>query len=248
MLNLGGGFKRYFEVVPALSPPLREAAFRIRHSVYCEDLGYEAVRPEGRETDEFDQQSLHCLVRNVHDGEFVACTRLIRTRPDNPFAPLPFEVACAATINRSIADPQRMPRHRIGEVSRLAVISKYRRRRGEQPPLGAISDESYGDSKRPRFPFLLVGLYLATIEIALRHEIDTIFVLTEPRLAEHFSRLGVTVTQIGAPVDHRGQRIASMMNCNAIVNGLSMITRPLYRVIAEDVERGLRGSNVNPAS
>lgn len=42
-----------------------------------------------------------------------------------------------------------------------------------------------------------VGLYLGTIEMAALHGIDTLFVLTEPRLAGHFSKLGVKTRQIG---------------------------------------------------
>ena len=46
-LNLGTGFRKYFEALPALDDELRAAAFRIRHSVYCEELGYEPVGTEG---------------------------------------------------------------------------------------------------------------------------------------------------------------------------------------------------------
>jgi N-acyl amino acid synthase of PEP-CTERM/exosortase system len=75
----------------------------------------------------------------------------------------------------------------------------------------------------------------------LRHGINTIFVLTEPRLAAQFSRLGVKVEQIGAPVEHRGVRIPSMMDCKRIVDGLNVMTRPLYDVIAAEVEQHLVG-------
>ena len=41
-LNLGAGFSKYFRALPALDEDLRRAVFRIRHAVYCEELGYEA--------------------------------------------------------------------------------------------------------------------------------------------------------------------------------------------------------------
>jgi N-acyl amino acid synthase of PEP-CTERM/exosortase system len=239
MLNPGAGFSKYFEVVPAVTSALRDEAFRIRHSVYCEDLQFEPTRSHRRETDEFDAQSVHCLLRNVNTGEFAGCTRLIRTLPGDPQAALPFETACTATLDRSIVDPRGLPRARIGEVSRLAVVAKYRRRKGEHGPAGGMLDNSFGEDSRPRFPYLLVGLYLGIIELALRHGIETIFVLTEPRLAGHFARLGVKVTQIGAPVEHHGLRVPSMMNCRAIVEGLNVVTRPLYQAIVRDVDRGL---------
>ena len=240
MLNLGEGFKKYFEIVPALTPDLKDEVFRIRHDVYCEELHFEPVRPDKRERDEYDEHALHCLIRNVDTGKFAGSTRLVLTRPESPLDSLPFEKTGANTLDRSIVDPQRMPRDRIGEVSRLAISARYRRRKGEERDLRGFSDDSFGDAKRPRFPYIPVGLYLGTIELALRHDIDTIFVLTAPRLASHFGRLGAKVTQIGGPVAHRGQRVPSMMDCKAIVNGLNFVTRPLYKVIAAEVDEQLR--------
>jgi N-acyl amino acid synthase of PEP-CTERM/exosortase system len=239
MLNLGDAFKKYFEVVPAMTSELKDHVFRIRHNVYCEELKFEPVRPDGRETDAYDEHSLHCLLRSVNTGEFVGCTRLIRTRPEDPYYPLPFERTCSETLDRSIIDPQNLPRHKIGEVSRLAVLSTYRRRKGEQGSVTGLSDESFGDAARPRFPYIPVGLYLGIIELSLQHGIDTIFVLTEPRLASQFARLGVKVERIGGAVTHRGERIPSMMNCRSIVDGLNFLTRPLYKVIASEVEHHL---------
>ncbi len=103
----------------------------VRHQVYCEDLEFESVRPDRREIDEHDPYSLHLLMRSVKTNEFVGCTRIVRPRPENPDYPLPFETTCAATLDRSIIDPAQLPRQRIAEVSRLAVISRYRRRKGE---------------------------------------------------------------------------------------------------------------------
>ncbi len=94
LLKLGDSFKRYFELVPALFEDLRDAAFNVRHQVYCEDLGYESVRPDAKESDEYDAHSLHCLLRSVGDGEYVGCTRLVLARPSDPHYPLPFERAC----------------------------------------------------------------------------------------------------------------------------------------------------------
>jgi len=237
LLNLGQSFKKSFEVVPAVSAALRDEAFRIRHQVYCEELGFEPSRPDGREADEYDAQSLHCLIRSRRSDEFVGCTRLILCRRSDPHYPLPFERTCAASLDRSILDPQAMPRNRIAEVSRLAVIGRYRRRSGEQLLAAPMTDASFGTSTRPRFPHILVGLYLATTELAALHGIDTMFVLSEPKLAHHFARLGVTITQLGAPVEHRGTRIPSALDVQGILRGLNFVMRPLHKVIAEDIRR-----------
>jgi N-acyl amino acid synthase of PEP-CTERM/exosortase system len=239
-LNIGVGFSRYFTAVPALTDELRRAAYRIRHDVYCRDLGFEPIRPDGLETDEHDRNAVHCLLRNVHSGEYVGCIRLILTRPDEPTAPLPFERICARTIDRSIVDPARMARDRIAEVSRLAVVSAYRRRKGEKKVPASISARDFGGINEPRFPYIPVGLYLGMIAQARRHGIQTVFMLTEARLANHISRLGVDIRRIGSPVEHRGARIPSMLDVEGVVRGLNFVVRPLYDVIAREVDSAYR--------
>ena len=236
LLNLGAGFQKYFEVVPATSETLRRECYRIRHEVYCRDLGFEPLRPDGLESDEHDRHSLHCLLRTVGAGRYIGNVRIVLARPEDPSYPLPFESTCAKTLDRSIIDPARLDRSRIAEVSRLAVIGHYRRRQGEASRPIAISDSDYGDEKRPRLPYVPLGLYLGIIALAHRHGIETLFVLTEPRLAAHFSRLGVKVDTIGGPTEHRGIRIPSMMSVQGIVDGMSRFVKPLYRVIAQEID------------
>ena len=93
--DLGSTFKQYFEIVPALSDALKDEVYRVRHQVYCEDLKFEPVRSDKRETDEYDPHSLHLLIRSVKTNEFIGCTRIVRPFPDDPSHPLPFEKACA---------------------------------------------------------------------------------------------------------------------------------------------------------
>lgn len=235
ILSLGNAFKQYFELVPALSDALRDEVYRIRHQVYCEELAYEPVHANRRESDEYDPYSLHLLIRSVPSREFIGCTRLIRTRPDDPLYPLPFEKTCAATLDRSIVDPARLPRHTIAEVSRLAVIAHYRQRKGESSHELGMTDRDFGSPAQPRFPYIPIALYLGTIELARLNGIDTLFVLTEKRLASHFGKLGVKIQFIGGPVEHRGQRFPSMMSANGIIDSLRFLFRPLYRAIATEV-------------
>lgn len=235
--NLGHGFRKYFEIHPALDHSLREEVFRVRHEVYCEELGYEPVRPDRRETDEYDDQSLHCLMRtSVEPHHPVGCTRIVLARPGDPDHPLPFERTCAATLDRSIIDPARLPREHIAEVSRLAVRAAFRRRRGETGTTAPIQDEDFGSVIHPRFPYIPIGLYLGAIALAARQGIETLFVLTEPRLASHFAKLGVDIRQIGGPVEHRGARIPSMMDVQSIIKGMRFLVKPMWRVIEEEIE------------
>ncbi len=237
--NLGHGFSKYFRVDPATDDAMRDEVFRIRHEVYCQELRFEPERADRREWDEYDAHSLHCLLRTSQSPhQPVGCTRLVLTNPDDRGQPLPFERTCAATLDRSIIDPARLPRERIAEVSRLAVRASYRRRRNENASPMALSEEDFGSVTRPRFPYVPIGLYLGAIALAARNGIDTIFVLTEPRLASHFAKLGVDVRRIGGPVEHRGTRVPSMMDVQSIIANMRFLVRPMWRVVRDEIERG----------
>ena len=242
-LDLRVGFSKYFSAVPATTEALRDECFRIRHEVYCKELQYEPLRPDGRETDTYDAHSVYCLLRANESGRFIGCIRLILPNPQDPATLFPFEKTCAATIERNLVDPLKLDRSKIAEVSRLAVVSAYRRRKGEQDTEGTISQEDFGSPERPRFPYVPVGLYLGMIAQAQRFGIDTLFVLTEPRLARHLSLLGVHIKRIGGPVEHRGKRVPSMMSVPSIVGGFGPFVRPLFEQIDGEVRAAYGGTS-----
>lgn len=238
--QLRQNFQKYFEVVPALDPDTERAAYQVRHQVYCRELGWEAERPDGLETDAYDRFSRHCLMRAHNTGEYVGCVRLVRPDAASPETPLPLELTCGNALNMQqirYIEPDRM---RIAEVSRLAVIGKYRRRRNEQNVPVAISDQDYGKVSRPRFPYIPVGLYLGMLAMAKHEGVETLLLLTEPTLAIHFVRLGVRLTPVGDPVEHRGVRLPFLMQVTPTIEKLSFLIKPLYRAIAQDVDLGYR--------
>lgn len=234
--DLAQAYKQYFEIVPASTDVLKDAVYRIRHQVYCEELAFEPQRPDRLEHDAFDPQSIHLLIRSVNSGEFIACTRIVLTRPADPYYPLPFEKACGDTLDRSISDPAQLPRNAIAEVSRLAVLSQYRQRKDDvKNSVLPLSESDFGTPKQPRFPYIPISLYCGSVELARLNNINTLFVLTEERLASHFKRLGFNIETIGAPVEHRGRRIPSRVLTTDVLNDLKPSLRPLYRVIAAEV-------------
>nr|WP_164504253.1 PEP-CTERM/exosortase system-associated acyltransferase [Nitrosomonas sp. HPC101] len=247
--HLGTSFRQYFKIVPALTEELKREAYRIRHSVYCEDLQFEFSRPDRFETDEHDAHSLHLLIRNVSNDTFIGCTRIIRPPLNNNDRRLPFEKTCAQTLDRSIIDPSRLPADKIGEVSRLAVIASFRRRKGEKNHPINISEEDFGTGLMTRFPYIPLGLYIGTVELARIHNIKVLFMLTEERLVSHFSRLGAQLEPIGAPVEHHGLRFPSMVEISSTISNMRPVFRPLYQTIAEDIQSWLevRGQQAKQA-
>jgi len=246
--HLGTSFKQYFEIVPALTEELKREAYRIRHSVYCEDLQFELSRSDGLEIDEYDAHSLHLLIRNIHNDAFIGCTRIIRPPSDGADKQLPFEKICARTLDRSIIDPSRLPADKIAEVSRLAVTAAFRRRKGEKDHPVNISEKDFNPGPMIRFPYIPLGLYISTIELARLYDIRVLFMLTEERLASHFNRLGAQLIPIGAPVEHNGLRFPSMVEISNIISNMRPIFHPLYQAVAQDIQNGINKINLLPIS
>ena len=232
--GLGDTFRTRFEVVPALTEQLREQSYRLRHQVYCEDLGFEPRRADARETDSFDSHATAILVRHVVTRQFIGCARLIHPRPDAPDDPLPFELTCRGNLDLALLNAQPLPRSTVAEVSRLAVISSFRRRKGETGTPAALSD---ADFEGGRFPYLLIGLYLGVVALGQLQGIERLFLLSEPRLAKHFSRLGVQIVQVGGPIEHRGTRIPSMISVSRLVAGLNTHVKPLYLAVQDQMRQ-----------
>jgi len=239
-LDLGAGFAKHFRVRPAIDDESRRKVFRIRHAVYCEELGYEPIRDDGLERDAFDQRSSHCLLESAGTGEAIGCVRLVHVDPHDPSRPLPFETLCRETLDRTLVDPARLDRMRIAEVSRLAVIAKYRRRRGERLVPVGLDESDFGTPDRPRFPYIAAGLYLGMLAQANRSGIDTLFMLTERGLAKQLARLGVAMKSIGASIEHRGVRHPSMMSVPEIIGGLNFFVRPLFDLLTQEIDEANR--------
>lgn len=233
-------FQEYFRIVPALTPELSEAAYRVRHQVYCQELGWEDVREDGMETDAYDAQSIHCLLQSVHTEEYIGCVRLVLPQANDPMTPLPFQAACRDVLDPGIPDPAIQARGAIAEVSRLAVIQKYRRRRHEQDRAIKISDSDFGSIKQPRFPYIPVGLYLGVMEMAQRCGIEKLYFLTEPSLAKHFTKLGGKLSPIGGAIEHRGKRAPYEVDVKETRGKVNLLIRPLNKVIIREIDEGYR--------
>lgn len=229
--NLAEGFKRFFSVAPAVREAEKDDVFFIRHDVYARELGFEPVRPDQRETDVYDNNAVHCLMKTAESPQrLVGCARLVFPDPSSGGL-MPFEKSCRDSLFRDAIDPAKLPRDRVAEVSRLAVLSDFRRRRGEEQQDVTIDVRDFGDSQQPRFPYIPVGLYMAAVLMAQHHNIDHIFTLTEPRLAEHFGKLGVKIVPIGSPIEHRGTRVPSVIHVATVEAGLRLMIRPLWKAI-----------------
>lgn len=230
-------FQEYFRVVPALTPELAAEAYRVRHQVYCEELGWEPVREDQMEKDEFDDRSVHCLLQCVHTNDYIGCVRLVMPATD-PMTEYPFQDSCRDVLDPGYPNPKLQAKGVIAEVSRLAVVKKYRRRRHEATRPIKVSDSDFGSIRQPRFPYIPVGLYLGMSAMAHHMGIEKLYFLTEPSLAKHFTKMGGKLKPIGGVVDHRGKRVPYEVDVKEIRGKINMLLRPLNKVIVKEVDAG----------
>jgi len=241
-MTLVDAFNLFFAVVPADSRELRDSASRLRYEVYCRELHYEAPEdhPDELESDVYDEDSRHCLLRHRPSGEFAGCVRLVLNQADGIRRPLPFERQCGSGLWHTIIEPDRLPRGSFGEISRLAVVARFRRRAGEQGSAHGLSDavDAPSSDERRVFPHIALGLYLAAAALGLRHGLDIVFVMMEPRLARHMQRYGILFTQAGDVIDYHGQRGPFFITREGLYGNL----KPEVRQLLDRIHRDVGGS------
>ena len=165
----------------------------------------------------------------------VGCLRLVQCPVDDPWRALPIERTCADSWQRDAADAIQCDRRHLAEVSRLAVVRDFRRRKGEQDRPIALDTTDISDSGHQRFPFIPVGLYLAAFAMADELGIAQLLVLTEPRLARHLSRIGLSIRPVGKAVEHRGSRIPSVMDTRKTIDNLHPLLARMWQYIRQSV-------------
>lgn len=195
----GEAFFHYFDLVRANDAALRDAAYRIRYQVYVSEMGFEKEEdcPGGRETDAFDRRSEIVLLRHRSSGRFVGCVRLILADAD-PAQPFPFELACGRRVEGDL-------RPRIGEVSRLAVVADFRRRKTDTfMGLGAPIQAESEQRRNPITPAF--GLIFVSAWAGLERGLDAVYTMMELRLARLLRSLGLRFTQMSDPIEYHGLR------------------------------------------
>jgi N-acyl amino acid synthase of PEP-CTERM/exosortase system len=229
-----------FKLQIAVTPALKKAVYQIRYKVYCEELQYEPSDrfPDQMETDIYDQQSIFLLLQHQDSQSYAGCVRLVI--PQINSISLPFERVCDHQLHTDTVDLSTLPRDSIFEVSRLAVTSEFRKRKGESNTATgiAISHELYKEERRG-FPLVPLSLYLGVIGIMLETKLEHLFTMMEPRLARHLRLVGFHFNQIGDLVDYHGKRGPFYIHQNELCQGLHPEYKPLQQLIQTQIQASL---------
>ncbi len=225
-------FARFLESRIATTEEETKEVFQIRHSVYCEELKFESERPNKQESDEYDDYSIFGLIKHRPTDRFTGCVRIVAPQREGEL--LPIEKYCSFAYKDSDIKPSDFKRSEISEISRLAVLSHFRRRKEDRhagAATGVINQETYSTDELRCFPFISVGLYLTAASVAIENGSDHCFVMMEPRLARSMALIGIKFKQLGEPVEYHGLRAPYYINGKIFLENLSPGFKSLHSAI-----------------
>ncbi len=207
-------FDDYFEVFLADTAKSKEIHYSIRYQVYCEEMGFENKDkfPKKLENDDYDNHSVHFIVRHKHTGAWVGAMRLIFKNNQA----LPVEKLCNLDepigYNRSF---------RSVELSRLCLVREIRKRITDLNSPHGITDENKiisTDNVKPLYNHyrngrsIVWGLLRAATEYGYHNDIQKCYFLMTKALAKIIRKGGLTLQDIGPSCYHNGERYPFRMN------------------------------------
>lgn len=230
-------YKQFFYVTPADNEELRNLAYRVRYQVFCKEFEFWDC-PDQLDIDEYDKQSRHCLLMHKPSGIAAGCVRLIMPGSNGSTLLLPFQRYWGNALDKRKFDISTIDSSSFGEISRLAVLSTFRRRKSdERKPISFPDQQRLVDSGRDNFPLISVSLSLGMAAMLINSNLDYGFAMMEPRLTRMLRRIGIMFKQIGNVVDCYGRRGPFLISREDVLSGLSPEFQPLMKLIDTELTK-----------
>ena len=172
---------RDFTVTVADTPDKREAAYRLRHQVYCVERGYEAGQG-ALETDRFDQRAGHALLTQRSTGRIVGTVRVVAPAREGSGKDLPMQSLCPQDAFGML------PRRGTGEISRFAISKDLR----DAACAGSVP--------------LRLGLMRGIVQLSGEMGITHWCAVMEPTLLRLLRLSGIHFQPLGPAIEYRGLR------------------------------------------
>ncbi len=218
-------FDKYFEMVQAISDDLKNEVYKLRYQVYCienEFLNPEHY-PDDLEFDDFDQHSIHYLIRHRRSGDYAATVRLILPDANNPEKLFPLEQLCEID-NDAVMQP--IDKRHLGEVSRFCVSKAFKKRKNEvntSATIGSDRQNYFSLNERRTFPHLSLALVACCIKASYENDIHYICLITETPWMRFVSALGINLIKIGplAVGNYQGKRCPAMIKITDMLDSVA---------------------------
>jgi N-acyl amino acid synthase of PEP-CTERM/exosortase system len=232
--------------------------YAIRYNVYCEEFAYEPIDQftEKMEFDDYDKNSLHCLITHRKTGMPAACVRLVPTlvtsnelvssnNSNNDSSNeelLPFEKYCAGSLDTELIKSWEFERRSVCEISRLAVDGAFRKRPGELlTRFGEVTTQISQHEKRT-FMLIAVAAFLASTALTELTGRTNVFAMMEPFLPRLLKRSGINFQRVGKDMDYHGIRAPYFIKTQSALDHMRPELLDLYHWIFKQIETTFRQS------
>jgi len=236
-LNLTAHYKTYFQMIKATSPELKKIAFNIRYRVYFEEQKMISAEDldDRLETDLWDSCSIHSLLYHKPTAQPIGNVRLVPLHV-SPTQTLPVEEHYPRPFDFSRAPVKHIRIGKTAEVSRMLILSSFRRRQSDSSyDIDNRQTAAPDDDKRFPINYLPVCMIFATAILMLDEKLDYGIGLMEPRLARLLTRFGVGLNQIGEATDYFGPRAPYLIFPEPIYKHLDSDYQALYDTIQSEL-------------
>lgn len=236
-LDITSHYQKYFYTVKATTPELKQLAYGLRYQVYFEEQKMISAADVGdhSETDVWDRHSLHGLHFHKPSNRAIGNVRLIPLATSTT-GTLPMEEHYSKPFDFQNVPIDNLHHGQTGEVSRMAILSSFRRRASDQEYAFETEEQTYNVNEK-RFPINYIPMCLAftAIILMMEQQLDYGSAMMEPRLARLLIRFGIDLRQIGEPIDYFGLRAPYLIFPESTYHNLPDNYRALFNLIKTEL-------------
>lgn len=202
-------FDSRYEVVLADTEESKEIHYGLRYSVFCLEKEFESAAHYSfpMETDQYDRQAAHFLVRERMTNNWIGAARLIFS----PVESLPISKIA------KLALPEHVKQGAVAEFSRLLILSSFRQSKSQY-----VSE-----------PEILLGLIRAAREYSLEQNTENWVFLCRRSINRILGSVGIDMKQIGPACVHRGVRVPYLMDLNKAFDRVSMCSSRTHQLFSK---------------
>lgn len=182
-------FDSRYQAVLADTEESKNIHYHLRYKIYCLEKGFESSSKfkDEMERDQYDENSVHFIVRDKITNEWLATVRLVRGETHR----LPIQKVAKFSI-----EGHGIGADEVAELSRLSILRPFRHQAGKRGL----------DNKSINEPEILIGLIRAAREYSRQKGIKHWLFLCRRSIMRVVGNVGMKMHEIGPACEHRGAR------------------------------------------
>lgn len=218
----------HFSLVEAVSEEDRRACFRLRNQVYRDGAG----GADAVERDAFDDAGLHFMLIHNATGGVAGTCRLLLPGTSGP-------EGCISST--TVAERLQGSRQDVGEISRLCMAERFRRRAGDGPVLPAYSEQEINGDLMPlaralvgrRVTYAPLGLLMGAFRAALARRCVNVVALFDPGDLRSLRRIGLAHKPLGPKLEAYGPHQPVLINIPLALDMMEAVNPECWEIVSD---------------